>query len=185
MRTLILTSVFSLLGSVLFGQTYDLIESDWYSDSNLLVQTNSAGLDSVAFLPLMNNCENLPFDTLEINSLENFEGYSIWQLEDHGLDRVNRVIKVELSWLGCCEYIESYYFLYTDDCTIKQLPMITNTACDFPEPYRDYIFPDEEHGERGVIKQVMVDYDENGEAVDLLVEDLILWEENVFDGCRR
>jgi len=127
------------------------------------------------------NCGNLQDDQIVIESLETFEGYNVWQLENPELDGIDRVIMVELEWIGCCSYIESHYFLITDTCSFVKLDVIENESCDFPEDRWEYVFPSQELGLDDGISKVLTSFNIDGEVVESTMIEFKRWTDYNYD----
>lgn len=121
------------------------------------------------------DCAGQEDDTIVIGSLETFEGFNVWLLESPGLKNIDRVVMVELEWLGCCSYIESHYFLISEECTYTKLDMIKNEACDFPEDRVEYLFPSQDFGRSHSIRKALTTYSIDGKIIESHTKDIINW----------
>ncbi|WP_152286653.1 SH3 domain-containing protein [Flavicella marina] len=96
-----------------------------------------------------NKHENL--HEFSISNLEFYENSSVSVSTVNNLENVLKVIIVEVNYDSCCSNHYSTYLLLNNKENLIEIPQIKNMHCDGPEPYKTYIFPEEENGEENKI----------------------------------
>lgn len=120
--------------------------------------------------------------TIEIEDLDFFEELEITTLPNPNLDNVNEVIKVEVVYLACCAHTETYYFLATNDGEYTTLPFLENVYCDIEDTLTQYIFPNQEYGQKNSILTSAVKYTQTNTIKDMDILKKIVWnDDDAFD----
>jgi len=102
-------------------------------------------------------------DTIATYEILNMDYYrkSIKVNKLKGINNIQSKIKVDISTMGCCELIATYYYLITEDNTVIPLNKILNTECDGLVYKYDLIFPDDPKGSENSIYLGRLLYDKN------------------------
>lgn len=120
-----------------------IIKNFWYNMSNS--KETKPGR-----IYLRNNKNENLYDFL-ISDLEMYDNTSLYERKVKKLQNIKNVIVVENNFSACCSNYNSTYLLQTDTEELIALPEISNVHCDGPEPYFDYIFPNETGGKHDII----------------------------------
>ncbi|WP_299834845.1 hypothetical protein [uncultured Tenacibaculum sp.] len=83
--------------------------------------------------------------TVEILKIDNFSAF-------------NKILRVSTTHTACCSNTISYYLCISKNGKITQLPQLNNTHCDGPEPWVEYVFPNQKDGEKDKILVVESNY---------------------------
>lgn len=81
-----------------------------------------------------------------ISELEFYDDSNIKEIEVDNLSNITKVILVEFSYSACCSNTDEYYYLLNANNDLIPLPEISNMHCDGPEPFFEYIFPNNKKG---------------------------------------
>tara|TARA_B100000809_G_C14987708_1_gene476858 strand:- start:150 stop:956 length:807 start_codon:yes stop_codon:yes gene_type:complete len=98
--------------------------------------------------------ENI-FD-FSIYNLESFESTNLYELGNKGLLNIEKIITVAINYNSCCSNHYYTHLLQTNEDKIIELPDFDYVHCDGPEPYKDYLFPDDTNGKKDKILYVKV-----------------------------
>ena len=82
----------------------------------------------------------------KIQDLETYEGVNIYSLKKPDLENISEIIMVEFEFVACCSSIDCHYFLLTYQGEWIKLPLVGYVACDGPEPFEEYRFPNQKFG---------------------------------------
>ena len=155
-----------------FSQSfYEVDRLVFYPETNKETQLTVLVSDIIS----LNNSTDIEKDTILIESLETFQGYSVWHLEVPELLDVLGVYRIDLEWIGCCSLIESRYFILMDDDSCVELPPLENYVCDVGEEITEYLFPIQSFGRYNAIRKAIVYYDMDNEVEDASTLDFIRW----------
>jgi hypothetical protein len=121
--------------------------------------------------------QNLSFFPLVYG--ENINEILISTLENPVLNGVERVIKVDVTYIEYCTYTISNYILETTKGDYISLPMLTNEDCNDEPTQLVYLFPSQTFGQENKIltSQVVVDSNTIKEAFQ---EDSFIWNDDSY-----
>ena len=90
---------------------------------------------------------------LELEFVDPIADFScqVLEMDNSGIDQIDKVLNVKLDYLACCSSITSYYILFKRSGDIIGLPPLQYNHCDGPEPFKEYRFPSQKFGENNVI----------------------------------
>jgi len=138
-----LTVIFvTLIGSLGFSQKfsktdkYHVTVDDYTLDSIGQVQPING---DTAYIRLLTSNSELEIFRTPISS-EFFDGHFLEISFDQKITGIDHVIRLTTSYLACCSDKTSYYFLVSRNNNYMPLPAYSETFCDGPEPYKEYIF---------------------------------------------
>ena len=118
--------------------------------------------------------------TFTITEPDTFETVIVSTLKNPGLDGVEEVIKVEIEYLACCAFVETYYFLATADADFIALPHVENTYCEMAISELSYTFPNQEYGVDNNILKIEKQYTNLGEIKYVGLKQSYAWNDDDF-----
>ncbi len=121
-----------------------------------------------------------PLASFTISDPDNFETVIISKLQNPGLNGVDEVIKVDIEYLACCAFVETYYFLATEDADFIALPQIENTYCKESLSELSYTFPNQEYGVVNNILKTEKQYTTLGEIKYVGLKQSYAWNDDDF-----
>jgi len=119
--------------------------------------------------------------TLMITEQEILESATITVLDDPSLEYISEILKVELVYGACCASSETYYFLVTNAQEYVALPHLENLYCGALLSDTHYVFPNQSHGQDGMILRAELNYDEAYTIKDIEVSQSFMWNDDDFD----
>lgn len=114
------------------------------------------------FISLRNRNNHKNLVTFPISELEFYEGTTLKVNHIKTLQNIFKLVRVVLTYGACCSSTYEYFYLVGKNNRLIELPKIENSHCDGPEPYFDYIFPNDFKGEKGKIIYAELYPDLNG-----------------------
>jgi hypothetical protein len=151
MKKALLTYIFLLSYIISIGQDFTLIEdytiyeSDYELDSLFWTIPPEERQPIKAFLTPTSDTTN-HIQEFTILELETYDGNRIYSLKDPKLSNVKEIIQVQFEYFACCVSVENHYFIVTYDNEWIKLPVVNYVACDGPEPFEEYRFPNQKFG---------------------------------------
>jgi len=88
--------------------------------------------------------ENL--SEFSVSEFESFDNTSLYELGNKGLQNVKNIIVVKINYSSCCSNHYYTHLIQTNDDKILELPDFDYMHCDGPEPYKNYLFPNDTYG---------------------------------------
>lgn len=172
--------LFVLLVGLQFMNAQDFQETTKYSiTSDIKTKQQEYDPYTVNLVKSDNASERLAIFTIDEISL--FEDVFISTIENPGLDGVSEIIKVEIEYLACCAYVESYYIIAMEDSSFISLPKLENVFCETADTIFQYTFPNQEHGIEGTIVKSEVLYNESAEIKSINLIQSFTWIDDDFD----
>jgi len=118
--------------------------------------------------------------TIALDSKEFLGDLTLSILKTPGLEDVTEIIKVDIPYELGCEKIVSHYFIVGKDWSVTELPAIENRSCDDVLSDAQYIFPNQQFGEEGLIKTIQLCYDETNTIETIDVVRNIVWNDDEY-----
>ena len=118
--------------------------------------------------------------TFTISDPDTFETVIISSLKNPGLEGVEEVIKVEIEYLACCAFVETHYFLATEDADFIALPQIENTYCEETYTELNYTFPNQEFGVVNNVLKTEKQFTKFGEVKYVGLKQSYAWNDDDF-----
>ncbi len=146
------------------------------AESFFNVVTNQTELKpSYISLKNINNKKQIEFKIVDI---ETYDGRDLYVIDLRGLKNIKQLIKVDINYSACCSNTEEYYYLENSKGKLIKLPLIQNVHCDGPEPYKDYIFPNDKFGQKNKILYAEITPNMKGDEISIEVLKVYSWNGN-------
>ena len=115
-------------------------------------------------------------DSFSFKAEDEYEAYEIKNINASSLIGVDEIFKLTIFFAGgCCSNNYTYYYLRIGN-ELFHLTGLSNTHCDGPEPYYDYIFPGDllnDHSKSIHKAKVFLDENFERDSVSILSELII------------
>ncbi|WP_299677179.1 hypothetical protein [uncultured Tenacibaculum sp.] len=116
---------------------------------------------------------------LSVN-LMSYDETSVHVLNTNNFNNIKQVVRITTSHTACCSTLISHYLCITTDGNVIKLPQLENSHCDGPEPWVEYIFPNQKNGQKNRIIMAESIYNPENNSTTSTLQKTLTWNGNNF-----